>query len=117
MKASCPLNAKSKAAPDSLPSFCPLMAVSGAQVVRVRCSLRFEFRDVRDSARAVDKPTLTNAVKKSVAELDGPSAKDLEAGLAEAQAGIGGAGPTLSQCGSRIRGAEREFVTRNQATV
>jgi arylsulfatase len=40
-------------------------------------------------ADAVDK-ALTNAVKKSVAQIDGASAKELKAGLAEAQAGMGG---------------------------
>ena len=38
---------------------------------------------------AVDK-ALVNAVKKSVAQIDDTSAKDLKAGLAEAQAGMGG---------------------------
>ena len=38
---------------------------------------------------AVDK-ALANAVKKSVAQIDGTSANDLKAGLAEAQAGMGG---------------------------
>jgi hypothetical protein len=38
---------------------------------------------------AVDK-ALVNAVKKSVAQIDGTSAKELKAGLAEAQAGMGG---------------------------
>jgi len=38
---------------------------------------------------AVDK-ALVNAVKKSVAQIDGTSAKQLKAGLAEAQAGMGG---------------------------
>ena len=42
-----------------------------------------------DSADAVDK-ALANAVKKSVAKIDGASAKELKAGLAEAQAGMGG---------------------------
>ena len=42
-----------------------------------------------DGAGAVDK-ALANAVKKSVAQIDGMSAKDLKAGLAEAQAGMGG---------------------------
>ena len=42
-----------------------------------------------DGAEAVDK-ALANAVKKSVAQIDGNSAKDLKAGLAEAQAGMGG---------------------------
>jgi len=42
-----------------------------------------------DGAEAVDK-VLLNAVKKSVAEIDGMSAKELKAGLAEAQAGMGG---------------------------
>jgi len=37
----------------------------------------------------VDK-ALVNAVKKSVAQIDGISAKKLKAGLAEAQAGMGG---------------------------
>jgi len=37
----------------------------------------------------VDK-ALANAVKKSVAQIDGMSAKKLKAGLAEAQAGMGG---------------------------
>jgi uncharacterized membrane protein len=46
---------------------------------------------VYDSAGAdtVDK-ALANAVKKSVAHIDGTSAKELKAGLAEAQAGMGG---------------------------
>ena len=42
-----------------------------------------------DGADAVDK-ALANAVKKSVAHIDGTSAKELKAGLAEAQAGMGG---------------------------
>ncbi len=42
-----------------------------------------------DGADAVDK-ALANAVKKSVAQMDGMSAKELKAGLAEAQAGMGG---------------------------
>jgi uncharacterized membrane protein len=42
-----------------------------------------------DGAGAVDK-ALPNAVKKSVAQIDGTSAKELKAGLAEAQAGMGG---------------------------
>ena len=42
-----------------------------------------------DDADAVDK-VLTNAVKKSVAHVDGASAKELKAGLVEAQAGMGG---------------------------
>ncbi len=41
-----------------------------------------------DGHDAVDK-ALVNAVKKSVAQIDGTSAKDLKAGLAEAQAGMG----------------------------
>src|SRR4051794_7650650 len=40
-------------------------------------------------AVAVDN-ALVNAVRKSVAQIDGSSAKDLKAGLAEAQAGMGG---------------------------
>src|SRR6266513_5444243 len=40
-------------------------------------------------ADTVDK-ALANAVKKSVAQIDGMSAKKLKAGLAEAQAGMGG---------------------------
>jgi uncharacterized membrane protein len=40
-------------------------------------------------AEAVDK-ALVNAVKKSVARIDGLSADELKAGLAEAQAGMGG---------------------------
>jgi uncharacterized membrane protein len=40
-------------------------------------------------ADAVDK-ALPNAVKKSVAQIDGMSANELRAGLAEAQAGMGG---------------------------
>jgi uncharacterized membrane protein len=40
-------------------------------------------------ADTVDK-ALVNAVKKSVAQIDGMSAKKLKAGLAEAQAGMGG---------------------------
>jgi hypothetical protein len=42
-----------------------------------------------NGAGAVDK-ALANAVKKSVAQIDRPSAKELKAGLAEAQAGMGG---------------------------
>ena len=42
-----------------------------------------------EGANAVDK-ALPNAVKKSVAHIDGTSAKKLKAGLAEAQAGMGG---------------------------
>jgi len=42
-----------------------------------------------DGADAVDK-ALANAVKKSVAQIDGMSAKNLKAGLAEAQSGMGG---------------------------
>jgi arylsulfatase len=42
-----------------------------------------------DGAGAVDQ-ALPNAVKKSVAQIDGMSAKELKAGLAEAQAGMGG---------------------------
>src|SRR6476619_6210079 len=42
-----------------------------------------------DGADAVDK-ALANAVKKSVAQIDGTSAKELKAGLEEAQAGMGG---------------------------
>jgi len=42
-----------------------------------------------DGAQAVDT-ALANAVKKSVAQIDGTSAKELKAGLAEAQAGMGG---------------------------
>jgi uncharacterized membrane protein len=38
---------------------------------------------------AVDQ-ALANAVKKSVAQIDGASAKELKTGLAEAQAGMGG---------------------------
>jgi hypothetical protein len=82
--------AKSKAVRDSLPSCRPLKAVSGAQLVRVRSSLRFEFRVGRDSAGAIDS-ALANAAKKSVAQLDGASARDLKAGLAQAQAGMGAA--------------------------
>jgi uncharacterized membrane protein len=41
-----------------------------------------------EGAGAVDK-ALANAVKKSVAHIDGASAKELKAGLAEAQAGMG----------------------------
>ena len=46
---------------------------------------------VYDSAGAdsVDK-ALANAVKKSVAHIDDTSARELKAGLAEAQAGMGG---------------------------
>jgi hypothetical protein len=40
-------------------------------------------------AAAVDG-ALANAVRKSVAHIDGASAKDLKAGLAEAQAGMSG---------------------------
>ena len=42
-----------------------------------------------DGADAVDQ-ALSNAVKKSMAQIDGMSAKELKAGLAEAQAGMGG---------------------------
>ena len=42
-----------------------------------------------DGAAAVDG-ALANAVKKSVAQIDGMSAKQQKAGLAEAQAGMGG---------------------------
>ena len=42
-----------------------------------------------DGAAAVDG-ALANAVKKSVAQIDGTSAKELKAGLAEAQAGMSG---------------------------
>lgn len=42
-----------------------------------------------DGADAVDE-ALANAVKKSVAQIDSMSAKELKAGLAEAQAGMGG---------------------------
>src|SRR6266516_5036858 len=42
-----------------------------------------------DGAGAVDT-ALANAVKKSVAQIDGTSAKELKAGLAEAQAEMGG---------------------------
>jgi uncharacterized membrane protein len=42
-----------------------------------------------DGADAVDQ-ALANAVKKSVAQIDGTSAKELKAGLGEAQAGMGG---------------------------
>jgi len=42
-----------------------------------------------DGAQAIDG-ALPNAVKKSVAQIDGTSAKELKAGLAEAQAGMGG---------------------------
>jgi arylsulfatase len=42
-----------------------------------------------DGAAAVDD-ALSNAVKKSVAQIDGTSANDLKAGLAEAQAGMAG---------------------------
>jgi uncharacterized membrane protein len=42
-----------------------------------------------EGAGAVDR-ALANAVKKSVAQIDGTSAKELKAGLAEAQAGMGG---------------------------
>jgi hypothetical protein len=76
--------AKSTTAPDSLPSLRPLIAVSGAQLVRVRSSLRFAFRDVRDRAGAVDK-ALANAIKTPAAQRDGASAKDLKAGPAQAQ--------------------------------
>ena len=40
--------------------------------------------------RTLDGSELANAVKKSVAQIDGMSAKKLKAGLAEAQAGMGG---------------------------
>lgn len=42
-----------------------------------------------DGSAAVDT-ALGNAVKKSVAQIDGNSTKELKAGLAEAQAGMGG---------------------------
>jgi uncharacterized membrane protein len=42
-----------------------------------------------DGAAAVDE-ALGNAVKKSVAQIDGTNAKELKAGLEEAQAGMGG---------------------------
>ena len=42
-----------------------------------------------NGAHAMDA-ALANAVKKSVAQIDGTSAKELKAGLAEAQAGMGG---------------------------
>jgi uncharacterized membrane protein len=42
-----------------------------------------------DGADAVDK-ALANAVRKSIAQIDGSSAKELKAGLEEAQAGMGG---------------------------
>ena len=42
-----------------------------------------------DGADAVDR-ALANAVRKSVAHIDSLSAKELKAGLAEAQAGMGG---------------------------
>ena len=42
-----------------------------------------------DGHDAVDK-ALANAIKKSVAQIDGTSANELKAGLAEAQAGMGG---------------------------
>jgi hypothetical protein len=43
----------------------------------------------RGQADTVDA-TLANAVKKSVAQVDGGGAKQLKAALAEAQAGMGG---------------------------
>src|SRR5215210_1652700 len=42
-----------------------------------------------DGADAVAK-ALANAIKKTVAQMEGMSAKDLKAGLAEAQGGMGG---------------------------
>src|SRR5215208_3500336 len=42
-----------------------------------------------DGAATVDR-ALANAVRKSVAHIEGASAKELKAGLAEAQAGMGG---------------------------
>ncbi len=42
-----------------------------------------------DGADAVDQ-ALPNAVKKSVAQIDGMSAKELKAGLAKAHGGMGG---------------------------
>jgi hypothetical protein len=42
-----------------------------------------------DGSEAVDG-ALTNAVMKSVAQIDGSSAKELKSGLEEAQAGMGG---------------------------
>lgn len=44
-----------------------------------------------DGHDAVDA-ALTNAIKKSVAQIDHASAKELKAGLEEAQAGMGGGG-------------------------
>ena len=46
---------------------------------------------IYDSAGAdAVEAALANAVRKSVAHIDGSSAKDLKAGLEEAQAGMGG---------------------------
>jgi hypothetical protein len=42
-----------------------------------------------DGAASVDG-ALVNAVRKSVAHIDGAGAKELKVGLAEAQAGMGG---------------------------
>jgi uncharacterized membrane protein len=42
-----------------------------------------------EGAKAVDE-ALANAVRKSVAHIDGSSAKELKAGLEQAQAGMGG---------------------------
>jgi hypothetical protein len=43
----------------------------------------------REKANAVDA-TLTSAVKKSVAQIDGHGAKKLKGALADAQSGLGG---------------------------
>ena len=54
--------------------------------VKGRDAQGIEFTDdVRVGARV-----LHNAIKKSVAHIDGISAKELKAALAEAQAGMGG---------------------------
>ena len=42
---------------------------------------------VNDDGAAVER-ALANAVRKSVVQIDGTSAKELKAGLAEAQAGM-----------------------------
>jgi hypothetical protein len=51
---------------------------------------RTRLRSTTPRAQTQWDKALTNAVKKSVAEIDGMRAKELKAGLAEAQAGMGG---------------------------
>ena len=64
----------------------PPLAPAGSGGSRV-AGLRFSDRHIAEGADAVDK-ALPNAVKKSVAHIDGTSAKKLKAGLADAQAGM-----------------------------